>query len=80
VGEDSLYLATSGPGVFKSSDGGATWAAFNDGLTFLDVCSLAIVRGALPALYAGTPGGVFKIVDPSKRGTPISHREPGTKE
>ena len=69
-----LYLATSGYGVLKSSDGGTTWAAFNDGLTILDVRSLALVRpgrklrrsgrlGALDpgTLYAGTPGGVFKL-------------------
>jgi hypothetical protein len=69
-----VYLATSGYGVFKSSDAGATWAAFNAGLTFLDVRSLALVRpgmegrpgrqlGALSpdTLYAGTPGGIFKI-------------------
>jgi photosystem II stability/assembly factor-like uncharacterized protein len=68
-----LYLATSGYGVFKSSDGGATWVPFNDGLTFLDVRSLAIGRGASPAVYAGTPGGVFKIVDSRKRETPIRH-------
>jgi hypothetical protein len=43
--------------VFKSSDGGATWAPFNDGLTNLDVRVLAIARGTV---YAGTPGGVFK--------------------
>jgi len=74
VDGDVLYLATSGFGVFKSPDGGATWAAFNDGLPFLDVRSLALVRaggevrrngrlGALGpgTLYAGTPGGVFKI-------------------
>ena len=58
---DVLYLATSGYGVFKSCDGGSTWAAFNDGLTFLDVLSLAIVRGASHAVYAGTAGGVFSI-------------------
>ena len=71
---DILYLATSGYGVFKSSDGGATWAAFNSGLTNLDVRSLALVRPGMEAhrdrrpdalspdtLYAGTPGGVFKI-------------------
>jgi photosystem II stability/assembly factor-like uncharacterized protein len=56
---DVLYAATSGYGVFKSSDGGATWAPSNDGLTHLDVPVLAIVWGAV---YAGTPGGVFKIV------------------
>ena len=71
---NTLYLATSGYGVFKSSDGGATWAAFNNGLTNLDVRSLALVRPGMEAhrsrrpralspdtLYAGTPGGVFKI-------------------
>jgi hypothetical protein len=58
-----LYLGTSGYGVFKSSDGGVTWGPYNDGLTFLDVRALAIVRGANPTVYAGTPGGVFKIVD-----------------
>jgi photosystem II stability/assembly factor-like uncharacterized protein len=56
-----LYLGTSGYGVFKSSDGGATWTAFNDGLAFPDVRVLAIVRGASPTVYAGTPGGVFRI-------------------
>jgi photosystem II stability/assembly factor-like uncharacterized protein len=58
-----LYLGTSGYGVFKSSDAGASWASFNDGLTFVDVRALAIARGTLPAMYAGTPGGVFKILD-----------------
>jgi len=70
----ALYLATSGCGVFKSSDGGATWVPFNNGLTYLDVTSLTIVhrpstsqrserRGPLSpgTLYAGTPGGVFEI-------------------
>jgi photosystem II stability/assembly factor-like uncharacterized protein len=69
-----LYLATSGYGVFRSTDSGANWAAFNDGLTFLDVRSLALSQrdpgaprgrrsGVLGSntLYAGTPGGVFKI-------------------
>jgi photosystem II stability/assembly factor-like uncharacterized protein len=58
-----LYLGISGYGVFKSSDGGATWNPFNDGLTNLDVRVLAIVRSFSPTVYAGTPGGVFKIVE-----------------
>jgi hypothetical protein len=65
----ALYLATSGFGVFKSSDSGATWVPFNNGLTYLDVTSLTIVhdpstsrrserRGPLSpgTLYAATPG------------------------
>jgi photosystem II stability/assembly factor-like uncharacterized protein len=54
---DVLFVGTSGYGVYKSSDGGATWAPFNDGLTNLDVHVLVIARGAV---YAGTPGGMFK--------------------
>lgn len=57
---DILYAATSGYGVFKSSDAGTTWATLNDGLTHLDVRALAIIGGAV---YAGTPSGVFKIVE-----------------
>jgi photosystem II stability/assembly factor-like uncharacterized protein len=77
---DVLYLGTTGYGVFKSSDGGVTWGLFNEGLTFLDVRALAIVRGANPIVYAGTPGGVFKIVDPTNRRTPIHHRETEAKK
>ena len=60
---DVLYVGTSGYGVFKSSDGGSTWAPFNDGLTHLDVRALLIARGDATTVYAGTPGGVFKLVD-----------------
>lgn len=60
---DILYLGFSGYGVFKSTDAGVTWAAFNDGLTHLDVRVLTLIRGASRSVYAGTPGGVFKIVD-----------------
>src|SRR5262249_2492359 len=58
-----LYVGTSGYGVFKSSDGGATWVPFNDGLTHLDVRTIAIAPGSSTTVYAGTPGGVFKIVE-----------------
>jgi photosystem II stability/assembly factor-like uncharacterized protein len=63
VHTDTLYAATSGYGVFRSSDGGANWAPMNDGLTYLDVQVLAIAGGAPTTVYAGTRGGVFKLVD-----------------
>jgi photosystem II stability/assembly factor-like uncharacterized protein len=55
-----LYVGTSGYGVFRSPDGGATWVPFNDGLTDLDAGVLTISGGAV---YAGTPSGVFRIVE-----------------
>jgi photosystem II stability/assembly factor-like uncharacterized protein len=57
-----LYAATSGSGVFRSSDGGELWKAFNSGLSDLDVRTLALAPGAERTLYAGTAGsGVFRI-------------------
>jgi photosystem II stability/assembly factor-like uncharacterized protein len=58
-----LYLATSGYGVFCSVDGGATWRPLNDGLTNLDVRVLAFTGGSANVVYAGTPGGIFRIAD-----------------
>jgi photosystem II stability/assembly factor-like uncharacterized protein len=58
-----LYLATGGYGVFRSIDGGATWRPFNDGLTNLDVRALALTGGSPNIVYAGTPGGIFRITD-----------------
>ena len=78
---NTLYLATSGYGIFRSTDGGATWASFNNGLTHLDVSSLTLVHGSpgvshrgsgrsnhlgAYSLYAGTPGGVFKLEQPGR--------------
>ena len=55
-----LYAGTGG-GVFKSTDGGGTWSAFNTGLTDLYVWALAIDPQTPTSLYAGTyRSGVFK--------------------
>ncbi len=56
-----LYLATSGYGVFQSLDGGARWTPLSDGLTNLDVQTLTITRGSAKFVFAGTPGGIFRI-------------------
>jgi photosystem II stability/assembly factor-like uncharacterized protein len=58
-----LYAGTAGAGVFRSADGGATWKPFNAGLTNLDVRVLALVSIDPRVLFAGTSGGVFKIIE-----------------
>ena len=50
-------------GVFRSAKGGATWNPFNEGLANLDVRVLALAQSDAKTLLAGTPGGVFKIID-----------------
>ncbi len=55
----SVYAGTNG-GVFKTTDGGASWSAVNSGLTTTNVVDLAIDPTAPETLYAATDGGVFK--------------------
>src|SRR5438477_10566441 len=60
----TLYAGTSGPGVFKSTDGGTTWRAVNTGLDPRRCCfALAIDPQTPTTLYASTDGGVFKSTD-----------------
>jgi photosystem II stability/assembly factor-like uncharacterized protein len=60
---DVLYLATSAYGVLKSSDGGSTWALFNDRLPDVDVRAMALLRDGATTLVATTPGGIFKLME-----------------
>jgi hypothetical protein len=61
----TLYAGTGDGGVFKSTDGGATWTANSTGLTNLDVQALAINPTMPTTLYAGTDGNsVFMITIP----------------
>ena len=59
----TLYAGTNSNGVYKSTDGGASWSAVTSGLIYLSVRALAIDPTAPNTLYAGTNGGVFKSAD-----------------
>jgi photosystem II stability/assembly factor-like uncharacterized protein len=60
----TLYVATDGGGVVKSTDGGSTWAPINNGLIDLKVTSLAIDWFTPSRIYAGTEnGGIFSSFD-----------------
>jgi len=58
-----IYAATSN-GVFKTSNGGATWTPANAGLAGINVFSLAVDPATPATVYAGTFGNrVFKTTD-----------------
>jgi photosystem II stability/assembly factor-like uncharacterized protein len=74
AGVADLYAGTFLEGAFKTSDGGRTWAAIDDGLTNLDVLSLAVDPFDPLTLYAGLRnGGPFKSTDGGASWVPI-HR------
>lgn len=54
-----LYAATYGSGVWRSPDGGATWAATGA----MTIWSANALAGSGAAVYAGTESGVWKTAD-----------------
>jgi photosystem II stability/assembly factor-like uncharacterized protein len=69
VSTTSLFARVSGGGVFRSTDGGDSWAPANDGLTNTHVLALA---ASGTTLFAGTDGGVFRSIDDGASWTPVS--------
>jgi hypothetical protein len=59
---DRIFAGTP-DGVFLSQDGGETWALSNEGLTNLQVASIAVGPTADSIVYAATPEGVFRSDD-----------------
>src|SRR5439155_11015016 len=56
-----IYAGTDGGGIFRSTNGGASWTAINAGLSNSSVSALAVSFASPTTLYAGTDGGgVFK--------------------
>lgn len=67
----TLYVTSATAGLFKSSDGGATWAASNSGLTVLDIRSILVHPKNRNLLYAGGVGSFFKSTNGGGQWTPI---------
>ncbi len=59
-------------GVYRTTDGGGTWAAVNTGLTNTEVFTLAIDPQRPGTVYAGTRGGVFKTTDGGDHWTAVN--------
>lgn len=62
-GSATVYLGTEGHGIFKSTDGGATWVAAQSGLGNPYVFTLALDPVTPGTVYAGTQEGFFKSTD-----------------
>lgn len=71
-----LYAAFQFGGVFKSTDGGATWNAANSGLSpgayGYNAVALAIDKGSPGTVYAVSSSGVFKSSDGGVSWNPAS--------
>jgi len=57
------------PGIYKSTDGGSTWKAINNGLTNLDITDIKVNPANPSIVYAATyGGGIFKTTSKGKLG------------
>jgi len=69
----TLYLGTAGQGVFRSTDGGATFRSFNRGLETADVSIVLVDPTNLAHLYAAVIGkGVWRWDASLRRWTPLN--------
>lgn len=67
----TLYASARDGGVFKSTDGAATWSLASDGLEGRPALALALAHDPKTAgtLYAGTSQGVFRTTNGGARWT-----------
>ena len=63
AGTNQYSGAAGATGVFKSTDGGASWAMANSGLVDLRILGLAIDVSSPSTLFVATASGVFKSAD-----------------
>ncbi len=66
--QSSIVYAGTGAGVFKSTNGGRTWTAMNNGLTSRSVVAIVIDPSTPSTLYVAVSGfsgirGVYKTTD-----------------
>ena len=78
-----VYLGTGwrpfhGNGVYKSTDGGATWAAANRGMLDYSITALAVDPANPQTVYAGTfDGELFKSADGGETWSDLTDNLPG---
>ncbi len=59
--QDAVLLSSRKAGIWRSTDGGASWVLFDEGLADADYPSVTFLKPAADALFAGTLGdGLFR--------------------
>ncbi len=80
--DDTVYVATNGYGIFKTTDGGTSWKAINHGLVtpYIKGPDALLIHPRNPhILFASTlQGGVYKTVDSGETWMPVSRNYPFT--
>ena len=71
----NIFAGTLGEGIYISTNGGASWASVNNGLTQLNVYSFAVSGSSI---FAGTFNGVFKSINNGVNWTSASNGIGGT--
>jgi len=64
--DDTVYVATSGDGIFRSQDGGDSWHRFNKGLTSLRITEILAIEESDDGnvlLAAAADGGLWRRAD-----------------
>ena len=73
----NVYTGTDGPGVFKTTDGGAYWTPVNTGLTNTTVQDVAIDPTTPGTVYAGGFLGLAKSTDGGRNWSAATTGLPG---
>jgi len=69
----TMYVGAPGAGVWKTTDGGASWRPVADSLPTLATAALAVDPSAPSRIYVATPGfGVFRSEDAGASWTQLS--------
>ena len=64
----TMYLALRDEGIFRSTDGGIHWDAFNDGLASKDISTVAAVE---KTVFAGTARGLYRLAAGTWKKLPV---------
>jgi len=67
-----IYVGTNSQGIFKTSDGGATWIRPTDRMKRGSVWNITVSPASTSVVYAGTHDGLFRSLDGGLTWTGIS--------